>query len=331
MKKLVVSLLTLGLLLTGCGTGNSDNQDNNQAKDLSKAKVGVIQLMQHDALDASYEGFKEVLLENGIKEENIDYQVAGDQANCPTVADKLVNGNNDLIYAIATPALQSVASATTELPIVGCAVTDYESTKLVKSNDAPGGNVTGASDLTPVKEQFDLMKKLLPDAKKVAIMYCGSEDNSIFQGNIAEQAAKDNGYEYKVYKVSDSNDIQAVSEKVVSDKMDVIYIPTDNLLATYMSSVEAVASPAKIPTIVGEEGMCKSGGFATYGINYKNLGRLAGEQAIAILNGDKTAANTAIGQLKVEDCTLVINLKVAKKCGLSTNKADYPEEANFIE
>lgn len=328
MKKICACMLALGLMLSGCG---SDTSSNEKTKDLSEAKVGVIQLMQHDALDASYEGFEEVLLEAGVKKENIDYQVAGDQANCATVADKLVNGNNDLIYAIATPALQSVAAATSELPIIGCAVTDYESTKLIKSNDAPGGNVTGASDLTPVKEQFELMKQLLPNAKKVAIMYCGSEDNSIFQGNIAEQAAKDNGYEYKVYKVSDSNDIQAVSEKIVADKMDVIYIPTDNLLATYISSVEAVASPAKIPCIVGEEGMCKSGGFATYGINYKNLGRLAGKQAVAILKGEKTTADTPIAQLKAEDCTMVINLKVAKKCGLSTDKADYPKEANFIE
>lgn len=328
MKKICACMLALGIMLSGCG---SDTNPSEKTKDLSEAKVGVIQLMQHDALDASYEGFEEVLLEAGIKKENIDYQVAGDQANCQTVADKLVNGNNDLIYAIATPALQSVASATNELPIIGCAITDYESTKLVKSNDAPGGNVTGASDLTPIEEQFHLMKQLLPDAKKVAIMYCGSEDNSIFQGNIAEQVAKDNGYEYKVYKVSDSNDIQVVTEKIVSDEMDVIYIPTDNLLATYMSSVEAVASPAKIPCIVGEEGMCKSGGFATYGINYKNLGKLAGQQAVAILKGEKTAADTPIAQLKAEDCTMVINLKVAKKCGLSTNKADYPKEANFIE
>lgn len=330
MKRMLKGLLALAMCasITGCGTGG---ENNGEAKDLSDVKVGVIQLMQHDALDASYKGFKDELIKAGVKKENIDYQVAGDTSNCTTVADKLVNAGNDLIYAIATSALQAAAAATTEIPIIGCAITDYESTKLVKSNDKPGGNITGASDLTPVKDQFDLMEKMLPDAKKVAIMYCGSEDNSIFQGNIAEQVAKDNGYEYKVYKVSDSNDIQVVTEKIVSDKMDVIYIPTDNLLATYMSSVEAVASPAKIPCIVGEEGMCKSGGFATYGINYKNLGKLAGQQAVAILKGEKTAADTPIAQLKAEDCTMVINLKVAKKCGLSTNKADYPKEANFIE
>lgn len=327
MKKLAVGMLALGLMLTGCGTGSGSGE----SKDLSEAKIGVIQLMQHDALDASYEGFKEVLIENGVKEENIDYQIAGDTSNCQTISDKLVNGGNDLIYAIATPALQSAAASTTEIPIIGCAVTDYESTKLIKSNDAPGGNVTGASDLTPVAEQFDLMMQLLPNTKKVAIMYCGSEDNSIIQGNLAEEAAKAKGLDAKVYTVSDSNEIQSVAEKIVADGVDCVYIPTDNLLATYMSSVEAVTSPAKIPCIVGEEGMANNGGFATYGINYTNLGKLAGKQAVAILKGEKTAADTPVAFLAAEDCQMVINLKVAKKCGLSTNKADYPEEANFIE
>ncbi len=328
MKRLTVSLLALGLMLTGCGTGNSSTEAT--AKDLSKAKVGVIQLMQHEALDASYQGFKDALIAAGVKEDNIDYQVAGDQANCSTVADKLVNGGNDLIYAIATPAAQAAYAASKDIPIVGCAITDYASAGLVKSDDAPGGNVTGASDLTPIQEQFDLMKELLPNTKKVAIMYNGSEDNSIFQGNLAQKAAKDKGLEAKVYKVSDSNDIQAVTSQIVNDGVDVVYIPTDNLLATYMSSVEAITSQAKIPCIVGEEGMCKAGGFATYGINYTNLGKLAGEQAVAILKGEKTAANSPVVQLKAEDCTMVINLKVAKKCGIDIQKADHPK-ATFIE
>ena len=326
MKKISALLIACMLVLTGCNSAS----ETGQAKDLSKAKIGVVQLMQHDALDASYEGFKEVLVKAGVKESNIDYQVAGDQSNCTTVADKLVNGGNDLIYAIATPALQAAASATSDLPIVGCAVTDYQSTKLVKSNKTPGGNVTGASDLTPINEQFDLMSKLLPNTKKVAIMYCGSEDKSIYQGKIAQQAAKKKGYQYKIYKVSDSNDIQAVTSQIVNDKMDVVYIPTDNLLATYMSSVEAVTSPAKIPCIVGEEGMTRAGGLATYGINYKNLGKLAGKQALNILKGKKTASNTAIAKLKVNECTMIINLKVAQKCGININKDDYPN-ATFVE
>ena len=329
MKKLVIGMLALGLMLTGCGTGNSGS--SNEAKYLSEVKIGVIQLMQHDSLDQAYEGFEEVLLAAGVQKDNIDYQVAGEQSNCDTVADTLVNGGNDLIYAIATPALQAAAAKTTDIPIVGCAVTDYESTKLVSSYDAPGGNVTGASDLTPVAVQFDLLTQLLPDAKKVAIMYCGSEDNSRIQGDIAEAAAKDKNLEYKVYTVTDSNDIQSVTEKIISDQNDVIYIPTDNLLATYITSVEAIASPAGIPIIPGAEAMAADGGFATYGLNYKNLGKLAGEQALAILKGEKTAAETPIAYLGADDCQLIINLKVAKNCGLSTNKADYPENATFVE
>ena len=311
MKKLFSGLLAIAMCasITGCGTGDSGGSTG-EVKDLSEVKIGVVQLMQHDALDASYEGFKDVLVEAGVDEDNIDYQVAGDAANCPTIADKLVNDGNDLIYAIATPALQSAAAATTEIPIVGCAITDYESTDLVKSNDEPGGNVTGASDLTPINEQFDLLTKLLPDAKKVAIMYCGSEDNSIVQGEIAQEAAKDHNLDYEVYTVTDSNDIQAVTNQIVSDENDVVYIPTDNT--------------------VGEEGMTNNGGLATYGINYENLGREAGKQALAILKGEKTAANTPIVQLDAKDCTMVINLKVAQKCDITINKEDYPE-ATFIE
>ena len=327
MKKLLLSMMALGLMLTGCGTGDSPSAPT----DLSEAKIGVIQLLQHDALDASYEGFKDVLIEAGVKENHIEYLVAGDVSNCSTVADKLVNGNNNLIYAIATPALQAVAAATTTIPVVGCAITDYEQTKLVNSNNEPGGNITGASDLTPIKEQFDLLTQLLPDAKNVAIMYCGSEDNSIIQGKIAEEQAKAHQLNSKIYTVSDSNDIQSVTEQICNDKNDVIYIPTDNLLATYMSSVEAIASANKIPCIVGEEAVVANGGFATYGLSYYNLGKLAGQQALAILKGEATPANTPIAFLEAKDCELVINLKVATKLGLSGNKADYPENAKFIE
>lgn len=327
MKKLLLALLTLGLVLTGCS-----NTGSSEPKDLASAKIGVIQLAKHDALDASYQGFKDVLVAAGVKEDNIKYEIAGEQANCTTVADTLVNGGNDLIYAIATPALQAAAATTDMLPIVGCAVTDYVETKLVSSNEAPGGNVTGASDLTPIKEQFDLIKELLPNAKKVAIMYCGSEDNSILQAKIAVDAAKALNLEYKEYKVSDSNDIQAVTQQIINDKNDVIYIPTDNLLATYTSSVEAIVSPAGIPIIPGwEDAIGEGTAYATYGLSYYNLGRLAGEQALAILKGEKTAANTPIGYLAAEDCKLSVNLKMAKKLGLSTNKADYPANATFVE
>ncbi|MCD8028583.1 MAG: ABC transporter substrate-binding protein [Erysipelotrichaceae bacterium] len=327
MKRMLTGLIALGLILAGC----SSTDDSSSTTDLSEVKIGVIQLSQHDALDASYEGFKDTLVAAGVSEDNIDYQVAGgDQSNCTTIADKLVNDGNDLIYAIATSAAQAAQAATTDIPIVGCAITDYETAGLVESSDAPGGNVTGASDLTPVADQFDLMMELLPDTQSVAILYCGSEDNSIFQGNIAVETAEELGLDYKVYTVSDTNDIDAVVNQIASAGHDVVYIPTDNLLAEYMSTVEAITSQYQIPCIVGEEGMVSNGGFATYGISYYNLGVKAGEQALAILQGETTAAETPIEYLAAEDCTIVINLTIAEKCGITINQDDYPD-ATFVE
>lgn len=329
MKKLAVSILALGLMLTGCGSNDKTSQSG--SKELSEAKIGVIQYAEHPALDAAYKGFKDALIKAGVKEANIDYQNASnDPSNCTTIAEKLVNDGNDLIYAVATPAAQAVAGKTTSIPIVLSAVTDPASAGLAKTNEAPGGNVTGASDLTPIAEQMKLLKQLLPNAKKIAIMYCGAESNSEFQGKIAEAEAKKNGLEYITKTVADSNDIQAVTNAVVGEKVDAVYIPTDNLLAQYMSSVSQITNAAKIPCIVGEEGMTKNGGFATYGLSYENLGKLAAEQAISILKGEKTAGETPIGYLKAEDCKLIISRKVAKECGITIDEANF-KGATFIE
>lgn len=327
MKKFILSVIALILVLMGCGTGDLNNH---LPKELSDVKIGVIQSMHHSSLDESYEGFKDVLIKEGVSEDHIEYLVAGDLSNCTTVADKLVNSGNDLILALSTPAMQAAIAATSNLPIVGCAITDYELAKIVDNNQ-PGRHVTGVSDLTPIKDQFKMMVDLLPDVKKVGILYCGSESNSIIQGTMAVEAADELGLEFKVYTVSESNEIQTVTEKVCNDGVDVIYIPTDNLLATYMASVEGIASVYQIPIIPGAEAMVKDGGYATYGLNYYNLGQLAGEQAVAILKGEKTAADTPIGYLDVEECQLIVNLTTAKKCGLSVNKADYPSGTEFVE
>lgn len=329
MKKLAVSILALGLMLTGCGSDKKTSETG--GKDLANAKIGVIQFAEHPALDAAYKGFKDELIKAGVKESNIDYQNASnDPSNCTTIAEKLVNDANDLIYAVATPAAQAVAGKTTTIPVVLSAVTDPESAGLAKTNEKPGGNVTGASDLTPIADQMKLLKKLLPNAKKIAIMYCGAESNSEFQGKIAEAEAKKNGLEYITKTVSDSNDIQAVANAVVGEKVDAVYIPTDNLLAQYMSSVAQITNAAKIPCIVGEEGMVANGGLATYGLNYENLGKMAAQQAIAILKGEKTAGETPIGYLKVEECTLSINKKVAKECGITIDESQF-EGATYKE
>lgn len=312
MKKIIriIATFVLALGLVGCGSDSND----------SMTTIGVIQLAQHPALDKAYDGFVEGLKEEGYeldKDYKIDFQNAqGDRANCDTIADKFVNNNVDLIYSIATNAAQAAATKTGDIPIVISAVTDPESSGLVKSNEKPGANVTGASDLTPIAKQIEVLKELLPEAKTVAIMYCGSEDNSIFQADIAKEEIEAAGLTYVDKPVADSSTIQQAAESLIG-KVDAIYIPTDNLLAEYMTSVTNIANENNLPCIVGEKGMVENGGLITYGIDYFNLGKLAGKQAATILKGDKKPADMPIAYLSADECTLAVNTKVAKQLGIT--------------
>jgi len=230
----------------------------------------------------------------------------------------LVNNGNDLILAIATPAAQAVAGATSQIPVVVTAVTDPAASGLVASNEAPGGNVTGTSDLTPVKEQIELLKKVLPDAKTVGILYCTSESNSDIQAAMAEEACTKLGLESKVYTVSSSNEIQQVVESMVGN-VDCIYAPTDNTIAAGMTTVGMVAGENKLPVICGEGGMVNNGGLCTYGIDYYKLGYLAGQQAVSILKGEATPAETPIGYLSADQCSLTVNEEVAATLGIDVS------------
>ncbi len=280
-------------------------------------KVGVIQLVEHEALDNSYKGFVEGLKEAGFTDgENlaIDFNNAqGDQSNTTTIAQKLKNDNPDLIFAIATPAAQAVANQTTEIPIVITAVTDPKVAGLVDSNEAPGGNVTGTSDLTPVEDQINLIKEILPEAKRLGIMYTSSEDNSILQAEMAKTAGEAAGFEVSEFTVSKTEDIMAVSQSAIG-KVDVIYIPTDNLLAANMPAVSQITTPAKIPLIVGEKGMMEQGGLATKGIDYFELGKQTGVMAGKILNGEKPADMPIEYQ---EESVLYVNQSVADELGIT--------------
>ena len=252
----------------------------------------------------------------------IDQQNAqNDQSACQTIASKLVNDGNDLILAIATPACQAVAGATADIPIVGTAITDYAASGLVADNDAPGGNVTGTSDLTPVEEQFDLLRKLLPNAKRVAVLYCTAESNSSVQAGMAHDAASARNLDVEDYTVSSSNEIQQVVESMIG-KVDVIYAPTDNTIAAGMQTVAMVATENKLPIICGESGMVGNGGLATYGIDYGKLGRKAGEMAVRILNGEAKPAEMPIEHLDVSECTLTTNEEAAKTLGIDLSVLD---------
>ncbi len=308
MKKFTMLFMAVVLAFaSGCS-----KQKNNVIK------IGVIQLVEHSALDANYKGFVDGLAEAGyIDGENIkiDYNNAqGEQANCVTIAQKFVTGKSDLIFAIATPAAQAVANVTNKIPVVISAVTDPESAKLVKSNKMPGKNVTGTSDLTPCAAQMELVKKLCPEAKTVGMLYCSSEQNSYFQIKLAEEACEKIGLNYVEATVSNSNEIQQVVQSLCS-KADVIYSPTDNMIAAGMPLVAKIAIENKIPTIVGEEGMCRIGGLATYGINYYELGKQTAAMAVKIIRGEGTPADMPIEY--PANGNLVINEEMAKALGMT--------------
>lgn len=298
----MAAVTTLSLLM-GCGKAAETSGE-------TVYKIGIIQLVEHAALDAANKGFIDGLTEAGIKFEVDQQNAQGDQTACDTIASKLVNDGNDLILAIATQAGQAVAGKTSDIPILVTAVTDPASSGLVDTNEVPGGNVTGTSDLTPVKEQIKLMTDLLPDVKTVGILYCTAEDNSIFQANIAKKEIEAAGLTWKEFTVSSSNEIQSVTESMVG-KVDCIYAPTDNTISAGMTTVAMVANENLIPTIVGESALVDAGGLATYGIDYYNLGKLTAAQAVKILKGESKPADMPVEYLAADQCEFAGNEETA--------------------
>lgn len=283
------------------------------SKNDGMTKIGIIQLVEHPALDANCKGFIDGLAEAGYvdgKNIKIDFQNAqNEQANCNTIGQKFVNNRSDLIFAIATPAAMAVANLTKTIPIVVSSVTDPESAKLVKSNSKPDTNVTGTSDLTPCAAQMNLIRRLFPEAKKVGMLFCSNEQNSYFQISLAKAECDKLGLSYIDATVSNSNEIQQVVANLVG-KVDVIYSPTDNMMAAGMATVSQVATAAKIPVITGEKGMVDSGGLCTYGIDYYKLGKQTAKMAVEILKDGKNPADMPIEYLT--DCEFYANESIAK-------------------
>lgn len=336
LKKLAAVLLAavLTLSLAACGGNSAPSSsapstpesstpatpDPAPAGDGEVIRIGAIQLVEHVALDAAYQGFVDGLAEAGYVDGqniSIDFQNAqGEQANCATIADKFVNDDVDLILAIATAASQAVANATKDIPILVTAVTDPADAGLVASNEAPGGNVSGTSDLNPVEAQMNLLVQLLPEVKTVGMLYNSSEANSKFQVDLATKAAEALGLTCVDYTVSSANEIQSVVESAVG-KVDAFYAPTDNLIANAMVTVGQVTQEAGIPVICAEEGMVDNGGTATYGLSYYNLGKLTAAQAVKILKGEAEPATMPIGYLPDSDCLLAINQDACNALGIT--------------
>ena len=319
LKSRKLKMLTAGIMLTlamglmaGCGG------EKKEAKKEAKVNVGIVQLVEHAALDAANKGFVDGLASKGFKEgQNITFDrqnAQADQSNLQNIAHRFVNNKVNLICAIATPAAQTVANVTPDIPIVGTAITDYKAAKLVKDNAKPGTNVTGTTDMNPVAAQLDLTLQLVPGAKAIGTFYCSSEVNSQLQVDILKVAAKERGVEIKEATVSTVNDIQQAARSLVG-KVQAIYVPTDNVLASAMPTLAIVTEEAKLPVICGEGGMVKAGGVATLGVDYYKLGVQTGEMAADILNGKSKPADMAIQFQK--DFNIIVNEANAKKIGLT--------------
>lgn len=283
-------------------------------------KIGVLQLVQHTALDAANDGFIAALDDAGIVYEVDQQNASGDQSACQTVASKFANEKKDLILAIATPAAQAMVGAVEDTPVLITAVTDPAESGLVNTNEKPGANVTGTSDLTPVKEQIDLLKQLVPDARTVGVLYCSAESNSKIQADMAKEAIAAAGMQSKEYTVSSSNEIQTVVQSMVG-AVDAVYAPTDNVIAAGMATVGMVAGDNKLPVICGEAGMVQNGGLATYGIDYYQLGYMTGQQAVKILTEGASPADMPIEYLPAEKCELTVNEETAQTLGIDVSGA----------
>jgi putative tryptophan/tyrosine transport system substrate-binding protein len=303
MKKIFAFILTLSMILslTACGSKNattsteSNNEPTAQPTTAATTEestgttdesytVGIIQLVQHEALDAATKGFQDALTELLGDKITFDLQNAsGDSATCATIANQFVSNNYDLIMANATPALQAAFSATNSIPILGTSVTDYGTALDIDNwTGVTGYNVSGTSDLAPLDKQAEMIKELFPDVKNIGILYCSAEANSKYQSSVIQGYLTDMGYTCKEYTFADSNDVASVTQTAASES-DVIYIPTDNTAASCTEAINNVAEPAGVPVVAGEEGICKGAGIATLSISYYDLGYETGKMAYEVL------------------------------------------------
>ena len=309
-------MLTLALGAFGCA-----NEKKDTAKS-AKPTVGIVQVVEHKALDAAAKGIVDGLAAKGYKEgQNITFDrqnAQGDQSNLANIAHRFITRKTDLICAIATPAAQAMAHATTDIPIVATAVTDYTTAKLVQDPLKPGKNITGTTDMNPVAKQLDLLLQLVPTAKTVGVLYCSSEVNSQLQVDILKKAAAAKNVKVQEAPVTTINDLLQSTHSLVG-KVDAIYVPTDNLIASAMPTVAGITQEAKIPVICGESGPVKEGGLATLGVDYYKLGFQSGEMAADILAGKAKPADMPIQPQK--DFKVLLNMKTAEKIGLKLPEA----------
>lgn len=298
--------------LTGCGKEEAASQGGK-----TLIPIGIVQLVEHEALDAANRGIVDALAERGYKEGvnvTIDRQNAqADQSNLQNIAARFVSNDSKILFAIATPAAQTLAAATKTTPIVATAVTNFEVAKLVASNEKPGGNVTGVSDINPVAEQFALLMKFAPNTKAIGTIFNSSEINSTYQIELLKKAASAAGVEVVEASVSSVNDIQQAVASL-KGKVGGIYLPTDNIIASAVPVLMKSVFEAGIPTVAGEGGMVRAGVLASIAVDYYTLGKMTGAMGADILDGKKKPADMPIQSQKAEK--VLVNLKTAETMGI---------------
>lgn len=304
MKKLLALAVAAVLVLGMAACGNSEPANGNDTGSLTGTEggqtaqytVGVCQLVQHEALDAATQGFQDAL--DDIMGEGVvavDVQNAqNDSPTCATIVNKFVSQKVDLIMANATPALQAAAAGTRDIPILGTSVTEYGVALEIDNFDGlVGTNISGTSDLAPLDEQAAMVKEWCPDAQKVGLLYCSAEANSKYQVDTIKEYLENDGLTCEYYEFSDSNDLASVATNAARE-CDVIYVPTDNTVASNASIIDNICTPAGVPVIAGEEGICEGCGIATLSISYYDLGYKTGEMAAKILKGEADVSEMEI-------------------------------------
>ncbi|HFI0249372.1 tryptophan ABC transporter substrate-binding protein [Streptococcus suis] len=329
-KNLLATIIALTVMVV-VALFLTQKEQNNSTNSTEKVKIGVLQFVTHDSLDEIYKGIKAGLEEGGYtttENLSIDFMNAeGDQSQVQTMSKKLVDNGNELLIGIATPAAQGLANATAELPIIMGAVTDPVGANLVTDLKNPGGNITGVSDQTPVADTVSLIKEITPDAKTIGVLYSSNEDNSIIQVAEFKAAAEEAGYTVLEYAVASSNELASTVE-VASSKVDALFTPVDNTVASAFSTVVSVANKSKTPIFTSVEDMVEGGGIASVTLSQYDLGVATGKMTAKILDG----ANPADTPVQIfNEGTVVVNQKVAKELGITLSDDVINQASKVIE
>ena len=297
-KSLIALALSAALTLSfvGCGSSQGTSSSGNTSDQAAGTfTVGICQLTQHPSLDAATKGFMDAIEEEMPGQVKFDLQNASnDIPTCGVICSGFAASGVDLILANATPSLQAAASATTEIPILGTAVTEYGvALDLENFDGVVGGNISGTCDLAPLDQQAAMIPELLPDAKTVGILYSSGEANSVYQAKVVQEELEKAGLTVNVYTFADSNDVVGVTA-TASDENDALYIPTDNTAASCAETIHNAVGQNNVPIITGDADTCQGCGVASFCIDYYELGRTTGKMAVRVLKGED------ISQMPVE-------------------------------